>query len=130
MKHSALLERAHGRPKRPFKRFSVLVTQTFRRKGVTDKTLEAGQVTLPYFVQRPIALWAGERNLIAGSFAPGVIDIGFIFHISLSVGRLGNMAGLTVCKLNRNTSDLNERQTKIDFDSLKSRARHAGINCV
>src|SRR5438067_2237461 len=130
MEDSALFERAHGCPKRPFKRFSVLVTETFRGKGVADETLEAGQVTLPHFVQRPVAFWAGERNLIARSFASGVIDIGFVFHISFSVWRLGNMASLTIGKLNQDLSDLDERETEIDVDSIKGRAWHARINCV
>src|SRR5205085_3547044 len=109
MKHRALLERSHGRPKRSFQRFSVLLAQAFRRKGVTDKALKARQITLPKFVKRAIAFWAGERNLTARSFAPGMIDIGFCFRISLSIPRFGNMAGLAIGELNQNIGDLDER---------------------
>src|SRR5437763_14381782 len=122
MEDRALVERAHGCPKRAFKRFSVLVTETFRGKGVADETLEAGQVTLPHFVRRPIAFWAGERNLIARSFASGVINIGFVFHISCSVWRLGNMASLTIGKLNQDLSDLHEREAEVDVDGTRGRA--------
>src|SRR5262249_5081315 len=65
MKHDPLFQFANRSPECAFECFGMFFAQAFRRKSMSHETFELHKLTVLELVHGTVALWAGERNLIA-----------------------------------------------------------------
>src|SRR5215471_15772343 len=102
----------------------MLFAEAFRRKSVPDKTLEEREFTILNFVERSIAFRTGHRDLIARRLTCRMLSSSLVLHVISSVWRFSDVGGLAVRQLNKNVSNLRNRQAKIDIHHVERVLRH------